>query len=285
MNAICLITGATHGIGYETALGVARAGATTIIAGRDPVRTAQAAARISAETGNPRVEHLVADLSSQRETKALAQEVGDRFPRLNVLVNNAGLITSRRLLTSEGIEMQWAVNHLAYHIIAESLAELLVANAPARIVNVASDAHYDGRLHLDDLSLARNYWGPRAYNQSKLANVLHAFDLARRLQGTGVTANCLHPGVIRTNLGLNNRDWLGAAISIRNLFIRSPREGARTSIYLATAPDVAAISGTYFAECTPKEPSASAKDRRLQERLRQISHEMTGVPAASTASR
>ncbi len=280
---VCLVTGATNGIGCETARGLAQLGATTILVGRDPARTHAVAAQITADTGNPNVEHLIADLSSQRDVKALVEQVRTRYPTLHVLINNAGVITSERLLTVDGIETQWAVNHLAYYIIAESLADVLIANAPARVIDVASDAHYDGRIDFDDISGARRYWAPRAYNQSKLANVLHTYDLSRRLAGTGVTANCLHPGVIASNFGLNNHDWLGFFIKIRNRFIRGSREGARTPIYLASSPDVASVSGTYFAECAPKKSSPRSHDLELQLRLREVSAQMTGVtPARAT---
>jgi len=283
-DQVCLITGATNGIGFETALGLAQLGATTILVGRDASRSEAAVARIKAQTGNPRVEHLIADLSSQHEVKALVEQVRVRYPKLNVLINNAGVIVSRRILTRDGIETQWAVNHLAYYIIAESLAGTLIANAPARIINVASDAHYDGRIDFEDISGSRGYWAPRAYSQSKLANVLHAYDLSRRLAGTGVTANCLHPGVIASNFGLNNHDWLGFFIRIRNRFIRGSREGARTSIYLASSRDVADVSGVYFAECAPKTSSARSHDVGLQQRLRELSEQMTHVAAAGAST-
>jgi NAD(P)-dependent dehydrogenase (short-subunit alcohol dehydrogenase family) len=284
VDRVCLVTGATNGIGFETALGVARLGATTILVGRDPARGEAAVARITTDTGNARVECLIADLASQRDVKALVDQVRARYPKLNVLINNAGVITSRRMLTCDGIETQWAVNHLAYYIIAESLAETLVANAPARIINVASDAHYDGRIDFTDISGGSRYWAPRAYSQSKLANVLHAYDLSRRLTGTGVTANCLHPGVIASNFGLNNHDWLGSCIWIRNRFIRGSRDGARTSIYLASSRDVADVSGVYFAECMPKKSSPRSHDIGLQLRLREISEQMTHIAPARAAT-
>jgi NAD(P)-dependent dehydrogenase (short-subunit alcohol dehydrogenase family) len=204
--------------------------------------------------------------------------VRNRYPRLHVLINNAGVFMSRCVMTVDGIETQWAVNQLAYYMIAESLADLLCASAPARIINVASDAHYQGLVHLDDISGAQHYgFGEQAYNQSKLANVLYTYDLARRLHGTGVTVNCLHPGVIRTGIGLNNKGLVGGFLRIRNLFLRGPHDGARTSIYLASSPEVESVSGAYFAECTPKKSSFRSHDLSLQRRLREICAEMTGV--------
>jgi NAD(P)-dependent dehydrogenase (short-subunit alcohol dehydrogenase family) len=278
-DRVCLVTGATNGIGYETAIGLAKWGATTVIVGRDPDRTKNAVAQIRAESGNSRVEHLMADLSSQHDVKALVGQVRERYPRLSILINNAGVIITRRTLSADGFETQWAVNHLSYYTIAESLASLLRANAPARIINVASDAHYQGTIDFDDLSGGHRYSPVRAYNQSKLANVLHTYDLARRLQGSGVSANCLHPGVIRTGFGLNNNDWLGGFIRIRNLFIRGAHDGARTSLYLATSLEVEHASGAYFAESRPKRSSTLSYDQTLQRRLREVSETMTGVGA------
>jgi NAD(P)-dependent dehydrogenase (short-subunit alcohol dehydrogenase family) len=282
-DRVCLVTGATNGIGYETALGLAKWGAMTVIVGRDAGRTQSAASKIRAESGNPRVEHLIADLSSQHDVKTLVGQVRDRYRGLNTLINNAGVIVTGRTLSTDGIETQWAVNHLAYYMIAESLAGLLLANAPARLVNVASHAHYQGTIDFDDLSGERSYSPVRAYNQSKLANVLYTYDLARRLAGSGVTVNCLHPGVIRTGFGLNNNDWLGASIRVRNLFIRGARDGARTSLHLAMSPDVENTSGAYFAESKLKKSSQLSYDQTLQRRLREVSETMTGTPAVQGA--
>ena len=277
---ICLVTGASSGIGFETARGLAQLGATTLLVGRNPARTQAAVAQIRDDTGNPRIEYLVADLSSQREVKRLIEEVRKRCPSLHVLVNNAGLFLSRCVMTVDGIEMQWAVNQLAYFMIAESLADLMRTSAPSRIINVASDAHYHGEVRFDDLSRASHYaFGEGSYNQSKLANVLYTCDLAQRLQGTGVTVNCLHPGVIHTRIGLNNKDLAGAFIRLRNLFLPGPRVGARTPLFLATSPEVETVSGLYFVNCVPKKSAAASYDQNLQRRLRQVCVEMTGIPA------
>lgn len=276
----CLITGATSGIGYETARGLAKAGMTTVLVGRDPARAEAAVTRIRADTGNSRIEYFIADLSSQREIRALVARIRASYPRLHVLVNNAGHFTMRRTLSVDEIESQWAVNHLAYFMIAESLADVMRASAPARIINVSSASHYQGDIDFDDLSGARGYSGLRAYGQSKLANVLHAYDLARRLAGTGVTANCLHPGVISTAIGTNNAGIIGLAIRMRRLFLPGASVGARTSIYLATSPEVENTSGEYFTSCAPRKSSAKSYDRALQQRLREVSEAMTGVPAA-----
>jgi retinol dehydrogenase-14 len=256
-------------------------GAITIIVGRDPDRTEAAAARIRADTHNDRVEHFIADLSSQREVKALVDRIRSRYPRLHVLINNAGVFMSRCVMTVDGIERQWAVNQLAYYMIAESLAPLLLASAPSRIVNVASDAHYNGEILFDNLSRGDRYaFGEGSYNQSKLANVLYTYDLARRMQGSGVTANCLHPGIIHTGIGLNNKDLVGGFIRLRNLFLPGPRVGARTSIYLARSPEVETTSGAYFANSKPKKSAPPSYDQNMQQRLREVCAQMTGVPAA-----
>ena len=275
---LCLVTGATSGIGFETARGLAQLGATTLLVGRNPARTQAAVAQIRDDTANTLVDYLIADLSSQREVKELIGEIRKRYPSLHVLINNAGVFVSRCVITVDGIEMQWAVNQLAYFMIAESLADLTWAGAPSRIINVASDAHYHGELRFNDLSRASHYaFGEASYNQSKLANVLYTYDLAQRLHGTGVTVNCLHPGVIHTGIGLNNKDVAGAFIRLRNLFLPGPRVGARTPLFLATSPEVETVSGLYFVNCVPKKSAAATYDRNLQKRLREVCAEMTGV--------
>ena len=183
-------------------------------------------------------------------------------------------------MTKDCVELQWAVNHLAYYMIAESLVDVLIANAPSRIVQVASDSHYQGKVNFDDLSGSQSYSGQRAYAQSKLANVLHTYDLAKRLATTGVTANCLHPGVIRTAIAKNNGGIVALAMYIRGLFTPGPDVGARTSIYLATSAAVAGTTGVYFDNCVAKKSAPLSYDLRLQEQLREHSAAMTGVPTA-----
>jgi len=273
---VCLVTGATGGIGYETARGIALTGATTIIVGRDEARTEAAAQRLSRETG-AKVEPLLCDLSSQEHVKNLVTQVRQQFPQLNTLINNAGVFTMCRSLTVDGIEQQWAVNALAYYMIAESLADLLVLNAPGRIIQVSSDAHYNGTIDFDDLSGAQRYSGIRAYAQSKLANVLHTYDLAQRLAGSDVTINCLHPGVIRTGIAMNNGGLVALAMRIRGLFTPGPDDGARTSVYLATSPKVANMTGTYFESCRPKRSAPLSYDTSVQAQLRAACAQLTGV--------
>src|SRR5262245_41524469 len=240
------VTGATSGIGLVTARELARRGAPALSAARTPARSAAAAAQIREVTGNQAVEAFLADLSSQRQIRELAHQVRERHPRLDVLVNNAGGIWLQRQLTVDGLEMSFAVNHLAYFLLTHLLLDLLRASGPARIVNVASGAHRKATLDFDDLQGERRYNGWRAYCRSKLANLLFTYELARRLEGTGVTANALHPGWVATGFAGNN-GWRGRLWQrVARWFAISPEEGARTVLYLATSPEVEAESGRYF---------------------------------------
>jgi len=225
----CLVTGATSGIGKATATGLARLGADLVLVARDPAKGQATMAEIGAATGNPRVGLLEADLSSQASVRQLAEEVKRGHDRLHVLVNNAGGYWATRHTTVDRLELTFAVNHLAYFLLTNLLLDLLRASAPARIVNVTSGAQAIGDVHFDDLQFERRYRGQPAYNQSKLANVLFTYELARRLDGSGVTVNCVHPGVVRTNFGrddsgpvLRLNDAAGAPPSC------APPSGART---------------------------------------------------------
>ncbi len=268
---ICLVTGATLGIGKETALGLARKGAHVAIVGRDEARTRETAAWIAKESGNPQVDFLVADLSSQAEVRRLAAAFDSRYPRLDVLVNNAGAIFMKRELTVDGVERTWALNHLAEFLLTRLLLEKLEASAPARIVNVSSDAHTAGVIAFDNLQGEKKYGGMRIYAQSKLANILFTFALARRLAGKGVTANCLHPGVVATGFGHNTPGLVNAVLNLARPFLLTAQQGAATSIYLASSPEVADVSGKYFVKCKPAKPSKQCADVALQERLWELS--------------
>jgi NAD(P)-dependent dehydrogenase (short-subunit alcohol dehydrogenase family) len=278
----CLVTGATSGIGQETALGLAREGARVLIVGRDPARAEAARKDIAARSGSSRVEVVRADLASLREIAKLADEVRSRCDALHVLVNNAGLVNQRRELTVDGLEATFAVNHLAYFALTLGLLDLLRAGANARIVNVASDAHKFGAIDWDDLQSERRYRGlpivsgMRVYGTSKLMNILFTRELAARLQGSGVTANCVHPGAVSTRLGAQN----GAAKLITPLlrpFMLSPAQGAETSIFLATAPELAGVTGRYFAKRRELQPSRAASDAADARRLWQHSLELCGM--------
>ena len=274
----CLVTGATSGIGKETALRLAMLGATVIVAARDAARGAASAEEIRGRVPLARVETVAADLSSLAQVRRLAGEVQARCDRLDVLVNNAGVISARRQLTADGLETTFATNHLAPFLLTNLLSGLLERSAPARVVTVASAAHKQIRaIPWDDLPCGAEARQAQAYPLSKLLNILFTFELARRLDGTGVTANCLHPGFIRTALGRDVTGVLGAAVQLAVRFRPGPATGARTPIYLASSPEVAAVTGGYFVNCKPAEPSALARDARAAERLWALSEELTGL--------
>ena len=273
----CVVTGASSGIGEETALALARQGARVVLVARSRERGARAQERIRAETGNDRVELALADLGSLAEIRRLAQELLAACPQIHVLVNNAGVVNLERRLTVDGFEETFAVNHLAYYALTHLLLDRLLASAPARIVNVASDAHKFGSLDPDDLHSERGYRAMRVYGRSKSANILFTVELARRLQGTGVTVNAVHPGPVASRLGKNN-GLLGRAVtSLLAPFFLSPERGARTSVHVATAPELAGVSGRYFAKCREARPTAAAQDPGLAKRLWDESARLTGI--------
>jgi NAD(P)-dependent dehydrogenase (short-subunit alcohol dehydrogenase family) len=275
---VCLVTGATRGIGRATALGLARLGADVHLVARDRVRGEAALAEVR-RAGGGRHSLFVADLASQASTRALAEEARARLPGLHVLVNNAGAIFTRRTLSPDGIEMTLALNHLGYFLLTALLLDRMRASAPARIVNVASTAHVGARVDFDDLQGERGYGAWKAYGQSKLANVLFTRELARRLAGSGVTANCLHPGVVATGFGRNGSGPLSWGVRIAAPFLLGPARGARTSIYLASAPEVENVTGEYFARCRVAAVSDAARDDATARRLWEASLRLTGLEA------
>jgi retinol dehydrogenase 12 len=276
---ICLVTGATLGIGKETALGLARLGAHVVIVGRDERRTRETAAWIAEQSGDPQVDVLVADLSLQSEVRRLAAAVNAIYPRLDILINNAGAIFTKREMTAEGFERTWALNHLAEFLLTQLLLDKLKASAPARIVNVASDAHKTGAIDFDNLQGEKKYSGIGIYSQSKLANIMFTYALARRLAGSGVTANCLHPGVVATGFGHNTPGLVNTLLNLARPFLITPQRGAATSIYLASSPDVADVSGEYFAKSKPIASSTRSLDAAAQERLWAVSEKQTSAAA------
>ncbi len=286
---ICVVTGATSGIGLATARGLARLGGTVVLAGRDERRCARAAARLRGEIPAARLETVVADLSSQAEVRRMCLEVARRHPRVDVLVQNAGARFVDRRLSADGVEMTFALNHLAVFASTLLLLPRLRAGPAARVVVVSSDAHEGWTLDLDDLQGERGYERMRAYCRSKLANLLFTFALARRLSGSTVTVNALHPGTVATNLG-SEAGWL--RVRLRNLLKRSllaPEQGARTSLYLATSPEVAGVSGRYFDDRAEVPSSPASRDEALAEGLWRRSEELTGLrwedlAAAGTAA-
>jgi NAD(P)-dependent dehydrogenase (short-subunit alcohol dehydrogenase family) len=271
-----LVTGGTGGIGKATATGLAAMGARVAITGRDAARAEAAAADIRAP-GGPPVDVVVADMSSQAEVRRLAAEVLAAWPRLDVLVNNVGGFWSKRHVTSDGLEHTFALNHLAPFLLTHLLADRLVDSAPARVVTVASDAQRLGRIDFDDLQGERSWSGQRAYNQSKLANVLFTHELGRRLHGSGVTANAVHPGVVRTGFGAEEPGRIQRVITPFLGLLKSPEQGARTPIYLASSPHVEGVTGRYFVKGEPRRSSARSYDDAVARRLWDVSADLVGL--------
>jgi retinol dehydrogenase 14 len=275
---IVLVTGATGGIGKATAIGLATMGARVGITGRDLIRAEKAAADIRTASGNPAVDVFAADMSSQAEVRRLAGAVLDAYPRLDVLVNNVGGFWAHRHPTADGLEHTFALNHLAPFLLTNLLLDRLKASAPARVVTVSSGAQAAGRIDFDDLQGARTYSGQRAYSQSKLANILFTNELARRLQSTGVTANSVHPGVVRTNFGSEDQAGFFRIISpLVRPFLKTPTQGAWTPIYLASSPDVEGITGQFFANRKPKTANRAAGDVDVTARLWRVSTDLVGL--------
>jgi NAD(P)-dependent dehydrogenase (short-subunit alcohol dehydrogenase family) len=279
---ICLITGATSGIGKATAMGLANMGASVVMVGRDRGRGEAALAEIKEKCTNASVDLMLADLSSQQEIRRLADEFKEAYPRLDVLINNAGLFRSKRITTADGLEMTFAVNHLAYFLLTKLLLDVLEASAPSRIVNVSSGEQRNGTIDFDDLQGEKGYEGPKAYSQSKLADVLFTYELARRLEGTGVTANCLHPGgriPVRTNFGSGVSGVFGFTVRALRPLMISPEKGAETSIYLASSQEVEGLSGRYFVKKAESRSSDVSYDERIAKRLWEVSADLTNLPA------
>ncbi len=274
---VCLVSGATSGIGEMAAQSLASMGAEVVILSRNRERCVSSAQRMRAVSGNPAVDYLVADLSSQAEIRRVVSEFTKRYDRLDVLINNAGGFFMKRHLSQDGIELTFALNHLNYFLLTNLLLPILQASAPARIVNVSSGAHRGAEINFDDLESKRSYNGWKAYAQSKLANLLFTYELARRLDRAQVTANAMHPGFVATGLAKNNGWLYRLGMSVVHLFARKPEEGARTIVYLASSPQVAGITGKYFFD-EQEVPSAPASyDEEAARRLWQISAQMVNL--------
>jgi retinol dehydrogenase 14 len=278
-----LVTGGTSGIGRATTLALATLGAHVAIVGRDLGRCQDVAREIDA-VGGRHADVFVADLSSQAQVRRLADEVLQTLPRLDVLVNNVGGCWNTRHLTTDGLERTFAINHLAPFLLTHLLLERLTRSAPARVVTVASNAHAMGRIDFDDLQGAQSYSGARAYNQSKLANVLFTYELTRRLTGTAVTANALHPGLVSTSFGADDPGRIQQLVVpfIRPL-MKTPAHGAATSVHLACAPDLEHVSGRYFASSRAKQSSKRSYDQATAQRLWQVSAELVGLTIVAPA--
>ena len=274
---VIVITGATAGIGRAAAMALARIGASLVLVARDAARATATVEDIARETGNRNVAVVLGDLGIQAEVRRVAAELLSRAPRIDVLLNNAGVVNLRYTTTSDGIETTFAVNHLAYFMLTLLLREALYAAPAARIVNVASDAHRWGRLDFADLGQARRYRAMRVYGQSKLCNILFTYELAHRLAASSVTANCLHPGAVATRLGQNNGRIATALTRMLAPFFRTPEGGADTAVYLATDPAVSATSGGYFANRLPIRSASITYDEATRRRLWAASESLTAV--------
>lgn len=278
---ICVVTGANSGIGKATALGLAQMGATVAMVCRDRTRGEAAQSEIKAKSHNDAVDLLLADLSSQQSIRQLAENFKQRYTQLHVLINNAGVYCLTRRKTVDGLEKTFAVNHLAPFLLTNLLLDMIKASPPARIINVSSAAQEAAYLKLDDLQSEKGYRPMRAYSQSKLALVMFTYELARRLEGTGVTANCLHPGFVSTNIGQSDILPIAriAAKFILSFLGVSPEEGAETSIYLASSPDVEGLTGKYFVKSTPRRTAPISYDQLLQRQLWEESAKLVKLPA------
>jgi NAD(P)-dependent dehydrogenase (short-subunit alcohol dehydrogenase family) len=279
----CLVTGPSRGIGKETAVALAAMGARVVLVCRDRTRGETARREIGDRAGSDAVELMLADLSSLRQVRQLAADFRSTHDRLHVLVNNAGTFEAERSLTEDGLETTFAVNHLAPFLLTSLLLPTVIASAPSRIVTVSSTGHgYGTTIHFDDLQCERRYGAMRAYSQSKLANVLFTYELARRLEGTRVTATCLHPGGVATGL-VRYKGVAGAVVSaaltLGRPLMLNPAQGAATSVYLASSPDVEGVTGAYFAKRRPMRSSKVSYDTSIAQRLWEVSEALTGLCA------
>jgi NAD(P)-dependent dehydrogenase (short-subunit alcohol dehydrogenase family) len=280
---VVVITGASSGIGRATAVELARRGARVLLVGRTPERC-QAALAAVRDVGRADCDVIQGDLATLAGTRAVAEQVLAGTDRLDVLVNNAAVVLVRRTTTPDGYEATFALNYLSCFLLTGLLLPLLRKSAPARIVNVASEGHRYFRLDLDDLQNERRYSTMRVYGRSKTAGILWNVELARRLQGSGITANCLHPGTIRSNLGQGNGPALDVLQRILTRFMKTPEQGTATSVYLATSPDVEGVSGCYFVNCRQKKPARHAVDPVTARRLWKISEGLVGYRYLETGS-
>jgi NAD(P)-dependent dehydrogenase (short-subunit alcohol dehydrogenase family) len=270
-----LITGATSGIGRETAFGLAAMGAKVVILARNDEKAREVVKEIKDRTGNGETEFIRCDLASLDSVRKAAEEFRSKFRRLDVLIDNAGMVLGKRRITVDGFEYTFQVNHLAHFLLTNLLLDLLKGSAPSRVIVVGSAAHSSAHLDFTDLMLEKKYSAFRAYGRSKLANLVFSFELARRLEGTGVTANCLHPGVVRTNFGHQTGGGAMVLYPLLSPFMISARKGALTSIYLASSPDVADVTGKYFSRRRVRRSSRDSTDLEIGRRLWDVSAKLT----------
>jgi NAD(P)-dependent dehydrogenase (short-subunit alcohol dehydrogenase family) len=273
---VALVTGGTSGIGKATAMALAAMGADVVVVGRDRERGERAAAEIRAQTGS-RVDLALADLASQAGVRELAEGFKGRYDRLDVLINNAGLVQSTRTESPDGLETTLAINHLAPFLLTNLLLDTLKESAPSRVVTVSSEAERWGNIDFDDLQSKKKYRGFPVYGMTKLANIMFTYELAERLEGTGVTATCMHPGAVNTRFGTNNRGPMTLLFRAFKPFMRTPEQGADTVIWLASSPEVEGASGRYYADRKVIEPKKIANDPAARRRLWEESERLTGI--------
>ena len=274
---VCLVTGATDGIGKVSARVLAELGAKVIIVGRNPEKSAIVLAELRSISGNENIDLLMADLAVMQEVRDLAEQVISRYDRIDVLLNNAGGYFTKHKITRDGLEMTFALNHMSYFLLTNKLMELLKYSAPARIVNVSSDAHYGVDMEFENLNGEQEYKAWKAYQKSKLANVLFSYELLKKVPGN-ITVNCLHPGFVATNFGHNNGGFFGPVLKIaQRISAIDPEEGAKTSIFLCSAPEVKGVSGKYFYKCQPKTSSRESRNMDTGKRLWQISSDIAST--------
>jgi NAD(P)-dependent dehydrogenase (short-subunit alcohol dehydrogenase family) len=280
-----IVTGGNSGIGFETAVALSRAGAKVVITARDAAKGETAAGEIRRRSDNDAAGVVVFDLSDMASVRKGSRELLDDCERIDVLVNNAGIVLSDRRETADGFEAQFATNHLGHFLLTQLLVDRLRQSAPSRIVNVASTAHKGARrgLDFDDLQSTRHYSAMKVYSRTKLANIYFTTELARRLEGTGVTANCLHPGTVATGYARDGDagGLLGFGVKVIKPFVLNAEQGARTSIFLASSPDVSGTTGLYFVKCKPRSPSKVASDEAAARRLWEVSERLVAEAGAA----
>ena len=275
----CLVTGGNSGIGKATALGLAKLGATVVLVSRDKDKGEAALLEIRTVSGNKNIDMMLSDLSSQDSVRELAHDFKARYKKLHVLINNAGVFLPKRVTTADGLEATFATNHLGHFLLTNLLLDTLKSSAPSRIINITSAAHRGTEIEFEDLQGEKRYRGWHAYSQSKLANVLFTYELAKRLEGTQVTVNCLHPGGVRTGFGKDQGGLWSVGIRVAGPFMMSPQKAARAVIYLATSPEVEGVSGKHFSKGKEEKSSPESYDASSAERLWKVSTELTKLNA------
>ena len=276
-DKVVLVTGANSGIGKAASLALAKIGATVVMVARNKERGEAARSEIVRESRNGSVDLLLADLSSLESVRQLATEFQRKYSKLHVLINNAGLFNQRRHVTMDGYENTFATNYLAPFLLTNLQLDLLKASAPSRIFNVSSVGHYNGHINFDDLNLEKEYGGWKAYGQSKLALVLFTYELAKKLQGTEVTVNAVHPGTVATNIWSRPLGPVGFIMALPKLFMTTPRQGAETIVYLASSPDAKDLNGEYLEKLKVKKSSDESYNEEIAQRLWDVSAKLTGL--------